>query len=156
MIVVRDNGWDYDGHDVLFLSFPVRSLGRGSPKLDAEFIENLLKRKPAHYDSYVVAVVEEMLYMRGEPEPLADYLVPSLLFKWKRNPEKFGRSVSNVAPRDEAWQLGKPFIALALVRWKEWKRHDPGLDNMGDTRTFLEAIERWLEEPTPPKESKTR
>lgn len=150
MIVIWDSGWDRDEHsEVHFLSFPVRSLGRGSPKLDAEFIENLLKRKPGHDDSYVIAVVDEMLYMRGAPELLADYLVPSLLFKWNRTTERFGRGVSNIGPRDVAWQLGKSFIALALIRWKEWKRHDPGLENMGDTRTFLEAIELWLSTPTP-------
>lgn len=148
MIVIWDNGWDYDGHEVHFLSFPVRSLGRGTPKLDAEFVENLLKRKPGHDDSYVIAVVDEMLYMRGAPELLADYLLPSILFKWNRNTEKFGRGVSNIGPRDVAYQLGKPFIALALLRWKEWRHRDPGLANMGDTRTFLEAIELWLEEPT--------
>lgn len=150
MILVWDNGELYDDRDTLLLEVPIP--GGYTSEADRlkslyPLFERLLRRQ--HSASRILAQADSVFCLgKYTPEHVADYIPPSSLFKWKRNPAKFGRDVANVVPRDEAWQLGKPVVALFAVHWSTRLRSDPGLDLPGDVITFLKAIDAWVRAET--------
>ena len=147
MIVIWDNGWDYDGHERLLLEVPIP----GGTISETERVFGLipligrLLKSHDYKDSFLVGAANAIVWTDGDCSlELANYLWPSSLFKWRQNPTKFGQTESNVRPRDEAWQLGKPFVAELLKTWKAQTRSDHGLEEASDLPTFLKAIELWV------------
>ena len=151
MIIIWDNGEQYDGHQIRFFEqkTPNGYVSEDQHLFDlVPVIERLLRYDPMDPNakrSRVIAVAHDPDFRNGfEPEPLADALWPSRLFKWRRPVAEGGTGPSNVVPRDEAWQLGRSLVALLVVRWKEWigKRPDP-IVGVAYGRVFIEAADAW-------------